>query len=87
MTIQTSTYFAILAEFNSASIELEKVSQKYFGLSKTEAARKANMKQLPIPAYRCGAQKSTWMVHAEDLANLIDTQREKANRDWEKMNG
>jgi Pyocin activator protein PrtN len=85
--IQTSTYFALLAEFNSASIELEKVSQKYFGLSKQEAARKANMKQLPIPAFRMGAQKSPWMVHAEDLANLIDAQRDKAKREFDKMNG
>lgn len=87
MSLQTSTYFAILAEFNSASIELAKVSQKYFGLSLQEANRKANLKQLPIAAFRCGNQKASWMIHAEDLATLIDTQRKKAERDWQQMNG
>ena len=87
MTIQTSTYFALLAEFQSAAVELEKVCDKYFGLNIKEANRKANMKQLPIPAFRCGSQKAAWMIHTEDLANLIDTQRAQAEREWQKMNG
>jgi hypothetical protein len=84
--IKTSTYFAILAEFNSVSIELSKVCDKYFGLTPQKAARKAGLKQLPIPAFRCGTQKTAWMIHAEDLANLIDSQREQAERDWQQMN-
>lgn len=87
MTIKTSTFFALLAEYNSTTIELEKISTKYFGLTPREANKKANLKQLPIPAFRCGTQKAAWIIHTADLANLIDKQREKANQDWQKMNG
>jgi hypothetical protein len=36
-----STYFEVLAEFGEANIRLERVAPKYFGLSATEAKRRA----------------------------------------------
>jgi hypothetical protein len=49
-------HFGLLAEFGTAEIPLEKVCEKYFGLSVTKAKRRAGMQQLPIPAYRIGSQ-------------------------------
>lgn len=74
-----STYFGLLAEFGEANIPLEKVAPKYFGLSSLEARRRAPAKLLPCKAFRLGGQKSPWLVSANDLAELIDRQRERAS--------
>jgi hypothetical protein len=73
-----STFFGLLAEFGEANIPLERVATKYFGLSCAEARRRAPAKQLPCRAFRLGGQKSPWLVSATDLAELIDSRRQKA---------
>ena len=71
-----STYFGILAEFaGRANIPLTEVAPRYFGLSEREAKRQANMRTLPVPAFRLGGQKAPWLVSAQDLAEHIDKQR------------
>ena len=69
------TYFGLLAEFGESEIPLERVCEKYFGLSTPKAKRRACLQQLPIPAYRAGSQKSPWLISAIDLANHIDEKR------------
>ena len=83
--MMSPTYFGLLAEFGTAEIPLEKVCEKYFGLSVTKAKRRAAMQQLPIPAYRIGSQKSPWLISAADLALHIDHQRESAASRWQAM--
>ena len=73
-----STYFGLLAEFGEANIPLERIAPKYFGLCFEEARRRAPAKMLPCPVFRLGGQKSPWLVSAADLAELIDSRREKA---------
>lgn len=82
----TSTYFGLLAEFGEAEIPLERVCEKYFGLSVSKAKRRACLQQLPIPSYRAGSQKSPWLISAADLANHIDQQRQSATNQWTNMN-
>ena len=41
--------------------------------------RRAPAKLLPCKAFRLGGQKSPWLVSANDLAELIDRQRERAS--------
>jgi hypothetical protein len=62
------TYFGLLAEFGESEIPLERVCEKYFGLSTPKAKRRACLQQLPVPAYRAGSQKSPWLISAIDLA-------------------
>lgn len=78
VSIVNSTYFGLLAEFGEANIPLERIAPKYFGLSSAEARRRAPAKLLPCRAFRLGGQKSPWLVSATDLAELIDTRRQKA---------
>lgn len=82
----TSSYFALLAEFNTGDIPLKKCCEKYFGLSEKKAAERARHQQLPVACYRGGSQKSEWLINAADLAEYIDTQREKAKHDWARIN-
>lgn len=79
------TYFGLLAEFGEAEIPLDRVCEKYFGLSTPKAKRRACLQQLPIPAYRAGSQKSPWLISAIDLAQHIDKQRTIAARQWANM--
>ena len=84
--MMTPTYFGLLAEFGESEIPLDRVSEKYFGLSITKAKRRACLQQLPIPAYRAGSQKSPWLISAADLAKHIDQQRHIASKQWANMN-
>lgn len=76
------TYFGLLAEFGESEIPLERVCDKYFGLSVAKAKRRACLQKLPVPAYRAGSQKSPWLISAIDLARHIDEQRTDAARQW-----
>lgn len=84
--MMTSTYFGLLAEFGESEIPLERVCEKYFGLSVSKAKRRACLQQLPIPSYRAGSQKSPWLISAADLANHIDQQRQSATNQWTNVN-
>jgi hypothetical protein len=80
-----STFFALMAEFGTAEIELERMCVKFFGLDVPEAKRRAARQKLPIPVHRAGGQKSGWLVNAADLAAHIDRQREAAANEWNKV--
>ncbi|MFO7189932.1 MAG: pyocin activator PrtN family protein [Pseudomonadota bacterium] len=76
-----------MAEFDGAAcVELEKVSEKYFGLSPEEAKRRAarDPARLPVPPFRGGSQKAPWLISLADLAAHLDSQREAARRAWEQ---
>jgi len=81
-----STYFGLLAEFNTAEIPLKLVCDKYLGLSSKMAHERAAMNKLPLPTYRGGSQKSTRLVSASVLAEHIDTCKQKAESEWKRFN-
>lgn len=81
-----NTYFALLAEFETAQIPLAQCCGK-FGLTAAEASRRAARQALPVPAFRCGSQKAPWLVDAADLARYLDQAREQAAADWARING
>ena len=67
------TVFLLMAEFETPTIPLELVREKYFGLkSKAEADRKASSHKLPIAAFKAGGQRSPYLIHVQDLAEFID---------------
>ena len=80
----TSTYFALLSEFGTSEIPLDKCCLKYFGLDVLEAKRRAGLQKLPIPAYRPGSQKSGWLISAHDLSVRIDELQKEARLQWLK---
>lgn len=76
-----STYFALLAEFGTGQIELERAAPKYFGVSdEREIKRRAAAQRFPVKVFRTGSQKSPWLVSAADLADHIDRAREEAQK-------
>lgn len=82
-----STTFLLLAEFGTGIIPLEDIAEKYLGLSPRLANERAARRDLPLPAYRAGSQKSLWLVRVDDLAALLDERRNLACREWKALNG
>ena len=77
-----STFFALMAEFETGEIPLDEMCAKYFGLKK-----RASLSTLPVPAYHGGSNKSPWLVSTSELATYLDTKKEAARADWNNMNG
>ncbi|GLS83257.1 pyocin activator PrtN family protein [Paraferrimonas haliotis] len=83
-----NTVFLLMAEYEKAVLPLDEICESYFGCTPKVAARKAASCELPIPAFRQGnTQKSKWAVHVHDLAAFIDTQRQVASSNWQRVNG
>lgn len=79
--------FLLMAEFNTSEIPLADIAEKYLSLSTPQAKRKAAKQTLPFPVYKAGTgQKSQWLVHAQDLANYLEAQREAAAKEWKAIN-
>ncbi|KAF1368760.1 pyocin activator PrtN family protein [Yokenella regensburgei] len=79
-----NTMFLLLAEFESPTIPLDEVAQRYLNMSPQVAAVRAAANELPFPTFRMGAsQKAPRMVHIRDLADFIDTQKAAAKKEWE----
>lgn len=74
-----NTMFFLMAEYETATVPLSEVCEKYFGLKAATAERKASEHKLPIPTFRTAdSQKAPRMVHISDLAEFIDRQREQS---------
>ncbi|ANI83329.1 MULTISPECIES: pyocin activator PrtN family protein [Kosakonia] len=82
-----NTIFLLLAEFETASIPLADVCEKYFGMKSATADKKAALGQLPIPTFRAGeSQKAPRMIHIQDLADYIEKQRAAGRELFKQMN-
>ena len=74
-----NTMFLLMAEYETATVPLSQVCEKYFGMKSATAERKAAENKLPIPTFRTAdSQKAPRMVHISDLAEFIDRQREES---------
>ena len=80
-----NTVFLLMAEYGTAEIPLLDICEKYFGLGERKALEKAGSQSLPVPTYRAGSQKSQWLVSAQDLASYLDSEKEKARKDWKRI--
>ncbi|KGA39565.1 pyocin activator protein PrtN, phage related protein [Pectobacterium odoriferum] len=77
-----NTMFLLMAEFNTATIPLSDIAERYLGMKPATADRKAGAGDLPIPTFRLGdTQKAPRMVHVKDLADFIDNRRTQAAKE------
>ncbi|MCJ8322746.1 MAG: pyocin activator PrtN family protein [Rhizobiales bacterium] len=77
-----NTHFMLLAQFEKPVIPLIEVCKEYFNMSTHTACNRAKCGTLPVPAFRLGkSQKHPWLIHLNDLADLIDTQAAEAKRE------
>lgn len=75
-----------MAEFNTATIPLNLIAERYLGMKPATASRKADAGDLSIPSFRMNdSNKAPRVVHVRDLADYIDKEREKAKDDLAYM--
>lgn len=77
-----NTVFLLMAEFNTPTILLSDIAERYLGMKPATASRKADAGDLQIPSFRLNdSQKAPRIVHVSDLAEYIDKERTKAKAD------
>lgn len=81
-----NTIFLLMAEYETPTVPLSEICEKYLGLKSSTAESKAALGQLTLPTFRLGnSQKSPRLVHLQDLAELIDSKRKEAKDLMEYM--
>lgn len=81
-----NTIFLLMAEFETSTIPLAVVAERYLGMKPATADKKAGCGDLPLPTFRIGdSQKSPRMVHVSDLADFIDIKRKEAKQELKRM--
>ncbi|WP_168386188.1 pyocin activator PrtN family protein [Erwinia amylovora] len=81
-----NTVFLLMAEFETSTIPLAAIAERYLGMRPSTADKKANCGELPLASFRIGAgQKSPRIVHITDLAEFIDKRRKEAKEELQKM--
>ncbi|ELI0636737.1 pyocin activator PrtN family protein [Vibrio harveyi] len=82
-----NTNFALLARFESPTVELRQVCQEFFGITPKTAEQRAKACDFPIPTFKLrDSERSPTLVKIEDLANHIDRQYEQAKNEWLSVN-
>ena len=67
-------------------IPLLDVAEAFFGLSVEQAKLKATARELPLPTFKLGSQKSPWVISVDDFIALIDTRNADARDTWHRIN-
>ncbi len=82
-----NTQFALLARFQSTTIELKSISQEFFGITPKTAEQRAKARNFPVPTFKLrDSERSPTFVLVSDLANHIDRQYEQAKNEWQSVN-
>ncbi|WP_440517396.1 pyocin activator PrtN family protein [Serratia sarumanii] len=79
--------FLLMAEFETSDIPLEKIAEKYLGISIELANKRANAGKLPIPSFRAvDSNKAPRLVHVKDLADYLDQRTAAAREEFKQVN-
>lgn len=82
-----NTVFLLMAEFNTPTIPLSQIAERYLGMKPETANKKANCGELALPSFRLDqGQKAPRVVHIQDLADYIDEKRLEAKKELEYIN-
>ncbi|MDP9533956.1 pyocin activator PrtN family protein [Pseudomonas protegens] len=85
-----NTLFLLMAQYGGqAVIPIKDVCNDYMHLTVEKLKLKCLSGEIDIPIVRLGAnsQKAALGIHIQDLAKYIDTQREKAAHEQNKLMG
>ncbi len=81
-----NTVFLLMAEFESSTIPLSDVAERYLGMKPATADKKAGAGDLPIATFRIGdSQKAPRIIHVQDLADFIDKRRSEAREELARL--
>ncbi|WP_299021529.1 pyocin activator PrtN family protein [uncultured Photobacterium sp.] len=82
-----NTTFALLARFESPTVELKEISKEFFGITPKTAEQKAKACDFPVPTFKLrDSERSPTLIKIEDLAAYIDQRYEQARTEWQSVN-
>lgn len=86
--MKNPTLFMLMAEHNArTTLTVEEVGEKYWDMSPTYARRLATEGRFPVTCFKLDdSRKSPWIVLLSDLAHYLDTRREMALKELERLN-
>ncbi len=78
--------FALLARFESPTVELKTISEEFFGYTPKTAEQKAKAKALPVPTFKLrDSERSPTLVNVADLAAYIEQCYSESKIDWDAI--
>ncbi|WP_267531129.1 pyocin activator PrtN family protein [Acinetobacter oleivorans] len=82
--LQLTTTDYLFMKYRTMTVELMEVVQEYYPhLSKAEALRKANNQEFPFSVFKIDPSKrAPFLVHVQDLANILDKRYSEAAKDF-----
>ncbi|MFT5788039.1 pyocin activator PrtN family protein [Shewanella sp. GutDb-MelDb] len=76
--------FALLARFESPTVELKVISEEFFGYTPKTAEQKAKAQDLPIPTFKLrDSERSPSLVNVADLATYVEQRYRESKSDWD----
>jgi hypothetical protein len=80
-----NTTLALMSIFQSPTIPLSEICERFFSIKYEEALRKAARGDLPVPTFRLTkSQRAPFMVSCEALAAHIDKAAAEALALWQR---
>jgi len=76
--------FALLARFESPTVELKVICNEFFGLTPKTAEQKAKAQDLPIPTFKLrDSERSPSLVNIADLATYVEQRYRESKSEWD----
>lgn len=80
--------FLLMLKFKKPVVKLEELLPEYLPhLTLEQANKRANKCNLPFPAFKSDGVKSPFYVNLSDVVLWLQSEREKAKKDWSAMHG
>lgn len=80
--------FLLMLKFKRPVVKLEELLPEYLPhLTLEQANKRANKCNLPFPAFKSDGVKSPFYVNLSDVVMWLQSEREKAKKDWSAMHG
>ena len=85
--MKTPTLFVLMAEHEAkTTLTVEEVGERYWGMTRRHARSLATEGRFPVPCFRMDdSRKSPWVVLLTDLGHYLDTRRDKAVQEQNKL--
>ena len=79
-----NTSFALLARFESPTVDLKDICDEFFGITPKTAEQRVKSCDLPVPTFKLrDSKRCPTLVKIEDLAAYIDKQHSEAKQQWQ----
>ena len=80
--------FLLMLKFKRPVVKLEELLPEYLPhLTLEQANKRANKCNLPFLAFKSDGVKSPFYVNLSDVVLWLQSEREKAKKDWSAMHG